>query len=167
MSFISVYIRLVSTVIFILLACNKSSAQATTQKFNRDSAKRITLNGFNDRVDRALLLLKTRDICEISDTDHINIMMCLNTICFTHLKERGPMIDSTTDGHLKAFEVKIRFAAGRFSELEKIADKTYVRNIIKVYPEWVPNRGMGFYFPHIKMELYGTPSRYAMFDVSE
>jgi hypothetical protein len=43
----------------------------------------------------------------------------------------------------------------------------YERDIVKVYTKWIPNKGMGFYFPQLKMELYGTPMPYAIFEVSE
>ncbi|SFD24031.1 hypothetical protein SAMN05518672_1011206 [Chitinophaga sp. CF118] len=43
----------------------------------------------------------------------------------------------------------------------------YTKDIITVYKEWIPNRGMGFYFPKLQMELYGTPMLYAIYNVTK
>jgi hypothetical protein len=134
--------------------CKNSFGQNPNKTFNRDSSKTITLLEFKQRVDRATELLKTKKLSAIPDTDHINIMMCLNTIFMTHPYKNG--------------QFKARFEAAEYKNLEMIADKkNYSRDIVKVYPEWVPNRGMGYYFPKLKMELYGTPMRYAIFNVLE
>ncbi len=68
--------------------------------------------------------------------------------------------------HDKNFQNKLKDR--RYENLTKAADaKNYTKNIIKVFPEWIPNRGLGFYFPKLKMELYGTPHLYAWFNVTE
>ena len=136
-----------------LLVTNKSFSQLSKVGFDRDSSQLISLTDFNHRVNRAIQLLETKKITAISDTDHVNIMMCLNTIIFTPISHR-------IDGN--------RFTGHEYLRLEKIADKkNYVRDIIKVYPDYKFNRGMGYYFPSLKMELYGTPNAYALFEVSE
>lgn len=81
---------------------------------------------------------------DISDEQHIQIMMCLNTIEMKSLK------------------------GGEFDQLLKVVnEKKYTQDITKVYKEWTPNRGMGFYFHKLKMELYGTPMPYAVYHVTE
>lgn len=117
---------------------DKSSIQITTFS---DTIKSITLSQFDEIVDNSIELLQTKKLSEISDHDHINIMMALNTIFMRDFK------------------------GGHYEQLKVLADKKYVREIIKVYKEWIPNRGMGYYFPKLKMELYGTPQLYAIFDV--
>ncbi len=112
--------------------------------FNRDSSISITKFNFDKLIDSCILLLQTRELKDISDEQHIQIMMCLNTIGMRSLK------------------------GGRFDQLLKVSDdKKYTQDIIKVYKEWSPNRGMGFYFHKLKMELYGTPSPYAVYKVTE
>ncbi|MCR8559059.1 hypothetical protein KXD93_15490 [Mucilaginibacter sp. BJC16-A38] len=107
---------------------------------------RIMLAEFHRRIDRATRLLLTRKLSAISDKDHVNIMMCLNTI---FLNDR---VKTFNDAECK------RFLA--------VANKKDYRNKIgKVYPEWLFNRGMGQYYPKLKMELYGTPNMYATFEV--
>jgi hypothetical protein len=134
-------------ILIVVFTIEDSWGQQTNVKF-RETPKRITLVEFNHRVDRATKLLETKELSAISDADHINIMMCLNTIAFNLYDHKN----------------KLNI---RYKELETVADqKEYSRNIIKVYPKWVPNRGLGYYFPKLKMELDGTPMPYAMFEVS-
>ena len=126
-----------------LLPYKKDTLPLKKNAFNRDSSKHISQKDFDLLIDNCITLLQTKKLNAISDEQHIQIMMCLNTIFMRRLK------------------------AGHYDELEKISEETkYTRDIIKVYPNWVPNRGMGFYFPQLKMELYGTPSRYAIYDIT-
>ena len=61
-----------------------------------------------------------------------------------------------------------RFEGGKYEQLTLIFGQTkYIDKLTKVYPEWTLNRGMGFYFPKLKMELYGTPDVYAIFNVKK
>lgn len=120
-----------------------------TVTFNRDLPISITLTEFDKLVNCSIRLLKTKNLSEISDLENRNIMMCLNTIL---------MASDTL--------FKKRFTKGIYESLEKAAkENKYTENIIKLYPEWRLNRGMGFYFPKLEMELYGTPSPYAWFQV--
>jgi hypothetical protein len=136
----------------LLFANNKSFGQLSKGGFNPDSSQTISLTEFNNRVERAIKLLQTETLSAISDTDHINIMMCLNTVFMTH--KRGTFVK--------------RFSGNMYEQLEMIAHKkNYDRDITNVYPDYIPNRGMGYYFPKLKMELYGTPRLYAIFRVSE
>jgi len=140
-------------VIGFLFTFKSSFGQYGNLKFDKDKQQRISLTEFYHRVDRATKLLQTKELSAISDKDHINIMMCLNTI-FT--------FKSTLSGTDK------RFNNARCKKLEIVADEiNYQHNIMKVYPQWVHNRGMGQYYPKLKMELYGTPNLYATFSVSK
>jgi hypothetical protein len=147
----------IRNILFLIAACfllfnHKSFGQNVDKDFNRDSSKTIKLIEFNHRVDRATELLRTKELSAISDSDHINIMMCLNTIFMIH----------------KKYSIEQVFIGGRYRELETVERKVnYGKDIVKVYPNWIPNRGMGYYFPKLKMELYGTPYRYAIFNVVE
>ena len=113
-------------------------------EFNRDSSQTILKEDFDSLVDQSISLLKTKKLEEITDEQHIKIMKSLNTISVRKLKK------------------------GRYEKLEEVSKQIeYTKNITKRYPDWIPNRGMGFYFPKLKMELYGTPMPYAIFDVKE
>jgi hypothetical protein len=110
--------------------------------------KRITLSQFNSKIDRAYTLLSTKKLSDISDSDHINIIMCLNTIdIYKYGRKQG---DS---------------GANRYLKLEILSlQKNYNRDILKIY-SYVINTGMGYYFPKLKMALYGAPNDYARFEI--
>jgi|GEM_PF-3357916 len=146
--------RLVALMAF-LLAFSTSFAQSGQYqklKFDRDKQKHITLGEFYNRVDKANKLLTTRNISAISDQDHVNIIMCLNTIVFCKHTIKG--LDK-------------RFIVSKCQQLERVAREIkYSENLGKIYAE-IPSRGLGEYFPKLKMELYGTPYGYAKYSVSE
>ena len=140
------------TTSFIILLTAKCLGQDTTitYTFNPDISKSISRNDFDSFVNESINLLQTKQLSKISDSENIMIIMCLNTI----------LVASTG----KNF--KQRFKGGQYEKLEKISNEIqYVRNLIKVYPDTVPNRGMGLYFLKLKMEVYGTPRAYAYFYV--
>ncbi|MCR8562014.1 hypothetical protein KXD93_30445 [Mucilaginibacter sp. BJC16-A38] len=139
----------VLTVVLLFTIKNSFGQQ---QQFIPDSAhnipKKITWTEFHSRVDRAVKLLQTKELSAISDSDHVNIMLCLNTIFLGNRFLKG-------------------FNDARCKRLLYVAnEKDYKNNIGKVYPEWLFNRGMGQYYPKLKMELYGTPNLYAIFIIS-
>ena len=60
------------------------------------------------------------------------------------------------------------FDGAHYDELRQLSkEKKYVENIIKVYPNWVPNRGMGLYFLDLNVELYGTPVLNSVYNVQK
>ena len=120
-------------------------------KFNADSLKFITQKKFDKIINNSICLLENKKLADISDSEHINIMMCLNTIFMTHI-----------------YTLKEKFKTGIYQKFYQLTEeKNYSGNIIKVYPEWIPNRGMGFYFPKLKMELQGTPRLYAWYQIKD
>jgi len=145
----------------------KSFGQGTDSKVNYDSSQRITLREFNSRIDRATLLLQTKKLAEISDADHINIMMCWNTIFMTAVDNRYIKIRKVGNEYVKFWGFRKPFVGSRYSKLEKALDyKKYIEDITKVYPVFTFNRGMGYFFPILNMEFGGTPHAYAMFEIS-
>lgn len=111
---------------------------------NRDSSITISLSDFNKEIEYCIGVLKTKKLIDITDEQHIQIMYCLNTIFVR------------------------QFKGGHYAELQNLADtKNYSRDIITVYKDWELNRGMGYYFPKLKMELLGTPSLYAVYTVTK
>lgn len=138
-------IFLVAMILFI------SMQNGFAQKRDRDTPKEISRSQFDKLVDTSIVLLQNKKLSDISDSGHINLMMCLNTIFMAH---------DTAFNKL--------YTGGRYERLKKVvAEKEYLRDITKVYSKWHPNRGMGFYFPKLDMELYGTPRLYACFSVKE
>ena len=76
-------------------------------------------------------------------------MMCVNTINIVN-----------------ASFIEPKFTSKRYKKLQDIVKKIdYSRNIVKVYPTFSWNTGMGYYFPKLNMELDGLPAPYSTFDV--
>jgi hypothetical protein len=109
---------------------------------NLDSSIQISRSDFDQRINWVTHLLREKSLHEINDEQHIEIMKCLNTLMMRDLDD------------------------ARYDEFNQaVVDTKYVTDIVKVYPNWIPNRGMGFYFPNLQMELYGTPRLYAYYDL--
>jgi hypothetical protein len=86
----------------------------------------------------------TRRIIEIHDSDHIKIIRLINTI---HMSQ------------------DISLKSGIYAEFIKlIEDKDYEKEI-SIYYDRIPNRGMGFYFQKLQVELGGTPHVYSMYSI--
>lgn len=142
--------RIAPLIVCYCLATPHGLAQSDSVKFNPDSSKSISISTFDSLVSNSITLLKTKDLADIPDSGHINIMMCYNTIKFTRTKP--------------GFE--FRLANDKYQELENLfIGKDYLNNIKKVYPDWIPTRFFGYYFQKLKMEVYGWPRAYAMFRV--
>jgi hypothetical protein len=110
---------------------------------DRTVPEEVSRREFNRMVYQSIALLQGTELKEISDKEHVSIMYCLNTIGMTRMMR-------TTNG---LDEVKL------YENLEKLSEqKDYVQQLMKIYPDWIPNRGMGCYFRKLKMELGGTPS---------
>lgn len=118
-----------------------------TDEFKTKESKQISKHDFDSLVDNSITTLETKDLRNITDGEHVNIMYCLNTIFVLSIKDK-------------------EYKGGHYKKLETLAEKVkYTDNIVKIYSDWTPNRGMGYYFPKLKMELYGTPMPYAVWDV--
>lgn len=110
--------------------------------FDPNISVRISLTDFKKQVKDCINLLKVKKLREISDKQHIVIMMCLNTIFMRDFK------------------------GGNYDKLRHLSEaKNYSEDITNLYPENIPNRGMGYYFFDLQMELYGTPRPYAVYNV--
>ena len=134
--------------IFLITLSGNTFGQNSNQ-VHPDTPKKITLAEFQSRVDRATMLIKTKKLNAISDTDHINIIMCINTI---------------HDVNLSFLEPKL--TAKRYKKFEAALTKVdYSKNIIKVYPIFSWNTGLGYYFPKLNIELDGIPAEYSMFAI--
>ncbi|MEN2401732.1 hypothetical protein GKZ90_0018230 [Flavobacterium sp. MC2016-06] len=134
-------------VIFFLIGVVIPYSFGQGKSVDRDNHKTISKKEFDRLVDSSIELLKTKKLNLINDSQHIQIMMCLNTIAVSGNK----------------------FLASRCQKLTALEKSTnYGTRLGKeIYKDWVPNRGMGFYFPKIRMELYGTPAIYAWYSVKE
>lgn len=137
---------------FLLSALSpKAFCQQATAKTYRNYARKISLNEFEQRVDRATALLTAKPLLAIADSDQVNIIMCLNTIAMTREQPFSP---------------QPRFKGERYDNLETAKyRRDYERSMMKIY-EYTPNRGSGIYFKKLDIELYGSPHLYSLFEVS-
>jgi hypothetical protein len=146
-----VSLRHIPLVICGCLATLFGSAQTDSVKFNPDTSKTISISGFDSLVSNATMLLETKGASEISDLGHVNIMMCLNTIMFTQIRPGFEFI----------------FADDKYQRLFRLVqEKDYVNNVMRIYQTDTPKMGADFYFPKLKMEVYGWPRPYAKFNVT-
>jgi hypothetical protein len=114
------------------------------KKPNMDSLIVVTRQQFDTIVQHCTSLLMTSRNVEIKDSDHINIIRLINTI------------DMSQDTSLKS---------GIYTEfMNLVKDKDYEKEI-SIYYDWIPNRGMGFYFQKLQVELGGTPHLYSRFTI--
>ena len=142
--------------ICLILLISFSNCFCQEKSQDRNVSKSISKKKFDNLVDSSIKLLKTKLITNISDSENIQIIMCLNTILSAHYKTE------------KRFGEK-KFQDGRYKELTDLESSKKYGQILatKIYKDWVPNRGMGFYYKKIKMELYGTPMPYSYYYVIE
>jgi hypothetical protein len=109
-----------------------------------DSSIVVTRQQFVTIVQHCTSLLKARRNIEIEDADHIKIIRLINTI------------NMSQDVSLKS---------GIYAEFMKLVkDKEYEKEISNYY-DWIPNKGMGFYFQKLQVELGGTPHLYSRFTI--
>jgi len=114
------------------------------KKPNMDSSIVITSEQFDTILQHCTYLLMTLKNIEIKDEDHIKIIRIINTI------------NMSPDISLKS---------GIYTEFMKfVKDKDYEKEI-STYYDWIPNRGMGFYFQKLQVELGGTPHLYSRYTI--
>lgn len=118
----------------------------TKPTFKRDVSPTITKSEFDCLVDETIYFLESNTLEQATDKEHTSMIMCINTVFFKYKKEERYRILKVT-----------------FTQVQN----EYVAFITTHYPDFTYNRGMGFYFPSLKMELLGTPFQYAMFNVDE
>lgn len=113
----------------------------------RDSMVQVDSVRFRALVEHLNQKLSHDSLRNWSDTDHINLMRALNTIMFEQRPDE-------------------RFHDGPYQRLEDLSWGTEYRHwAAENLGGWVPNRGMGFYFTKLDMELEGTPTLHGRFNV--
>ncbi len=114
------------------------------KKPNMDSLIVVNMQQLNAIVEHCISLLKTARNIEIKDTDHIKIIRTINTI---------------------NMDQDISFKNGIYADfLKLLKDKDYEKEI-STYYDWIPNKGMGFYFQKLQVELGGTPHLYSRYTI--
>lgn len=116
----------------------------TTSGQNMDSLIVVNKPQFDSIVEQCTTILKTRKITDIKDADHIKIIRLLNSINSSQ---------------------KNSFKRGIYADFIKLVkDTDYVKEISSYY-DWIPSRGMGFYFQRFQIELGGKPHLYSIYTI--
>lgn len=113
-------------------------------KPNMDSLIVITRQQFDTLVNKSISLLTNHRIIQIQDADHIMIIRLNNTINMSQ--------DASFKNGIYADFIKL------------VKDKDYEKEI-STYYDWIPNRGMGFYFQKLQVELGGTPHLHSRYTI--
>jgi hypothetical protein len=116
----------------------------------QDSIVPISSQRFDSLVAHLTARLHTVPLDQWCETDHVNLMRTLNTLMFEDRPDE-------------------RFGVGNYARLESLCramDYDY-QMMARLFPEWIPNRGMGAYFVKLDMELHGTPYLHSRFNVGK
>lgn len=115
-------------------------------KPNMDSIIRINSDDFYNRVKTSLELLRTKRLIGLSDQNNIEIIRITNTLWMSQ--------DSS-------------YKKGIYKEFTDEISKTNYEKEISTFYDWIPNRGMGFYFQKLQVELGGTPHLWSRYVIKE
>ena len=111
-----------------------------TFSVNWDSTIIITKTQLDSITLRCTTLLSEKDLNLLTERDHTDILRLANSGLMVPLRDTSI------------------FQTQEYSKFLKLLDMTqYIKTLKKLYPDWVYSRGMGYYFPKLQLEYYGTP----------
>lgn len=111
-------------------------------KPNMDSMVTIELVEFKKKVQESTKLLETKKVRELSDEQNIQIIRLTNTLRMNQ------------NSLIRKEEYK---------EFEELIVRSNYANKISTSYDWIQNRGMGFYFQKLQIELGGTPHLWSVY----
>jgi hypothetical protein len=144
----------ISIVLFVFSLAFTATAQRNRihemgkVQLNWDSTIILAPKQFDSLVNKSISVLKTQKLVAIKDKDHIDIIRLYNT-SFMAPPNLYTMCDT--------------MALKKFNQL--LSETKYLENITKIYPDWIPSRGMGFYISKLQIEFGGTPHGRSYFSV--
>lgn len=127
-----------STVNFIKSEMNKGQQSGDTNIM-------VSQQLFDSLLVSAISILSDRKFIEIKESDHVNIIRLINTIHYNHLS-------------IPQYEIDEKF-------MKIVIKKEYEQQLANHY-HWIPNKGMGMFFPELKVELGGTPNAKSIYTLS-
>jgi hypothetical protein len=140
-------------IIAILLLAAMPGLQAQESKViaNADSPRTIPLSQFNRLIDSCAFVLRTTPTSKITDSGHICIIKCLNTIEFTHVQHSREQ----------------RFRGSRYQDFMKLLiRKNYLSKIEEMYAMDKWSSRSGYYFPKLRV-AYNNPEDDSILKVQE
>jgi hypothetical protein len=114
------------------------------KKPNMDLKNVVSKKQLEMMVYSSTTILKNKRLSEITDEENIQIIRLLNTLRMSR------------DSYLKS---------GVYAKFINETKKNNFVKEISSYYDWIPSRGMGFYFQKLQVELGGTPHFYSRYTV--
>jgi hypothetical protein len=114
------------------------------KKVNPDSLIILTHPQFDSLVRKCFEILKNYPVARIYDEDNLKIIRVYNTITFS--------TDTT-------------FQTGIYANFKKLLQEKEYSKTLAIYYDWIPNKGMGYYFEQLQVELGGSPHMYSMYTI--
>jgi CRISPR/Cas system-associated protein endoribonuclease Cas2 len=129
-----------SAISFGQLRNKRSFARVPDPSINWDSTLIITKKQFDSITLKCTNLFYGTDFYKFTNNEHSLILRLLNS---------GLMVPLKDTSLLKTKE---------YSQFLNLVDSTkYINKLLKKYPDYLISRGMGYYFPELRVEYYGTP----------
>jgi hypothetical protein len=142
--------KIIIAVLFLAVMW-RVKAQENKVISNLDSPQTVTLSQFNRLIDSCTFLLRTTPISKISDSGHIYIIKCSNTIEYASVQKSGER----------------RFKGSRYQDFMKLLlKKNYLYKIAAIYPIDKWNSRSGYYFTKLRVG-YKSAANCSLFKVSE
>ena len=123
---------------------NSNKRYDILKKPNMDSMVVVTKQQFDSTIIDCTSLLTTHSNIQLKDEDHIKILRLINTISMSQ---------------------ETSFKSGIYSEFMKLVKEKDYEKDVSIYYDWIPNRGMGFYFQKLQIELGGTPRIFSRYTI--
>ena len=118
----------------------RTLARVSDSSINWDSTITITKKQLDSITLKCTNLFYNTDVNKFTSSEHTLILRLLNSGLMVPLK------DTTF------------FQTREYSQFLKLVDSSkYINKLLKLYPDNLISRGMGYYFPELKVEYYGTP----------
>ena len=114
------------------------------KKIDPDSLIVASRYQFDSMVRECIDVLQKHPVARIYDEDNIRIIRVSNTLAFSR--------DTS-------------FKTGIYADFSKLMQQREYNKEIAIFYDWIPNKGMGFYFKQLHVELGGTPGRYSMYTI--
>ncbi len=123
-------------------------ARISDPSINWDSTITITKKQFDRITLKCTNLFYGTDVNKFTGSEHTLILRLLNSGLMMPLKDTS------------------LFQTNEYSQFLKLVHSTkYINKLLKLYPDNLISRGMGYYFPKLKVEYYGTPHLRSFFYV--
>jgi hypothetical protein len=114
------------------------------KKPNMDSMVVVSSTEFDSIVKACIHTLSGDESFYIDKHIQVDMIRCINTIRMSRDES---------------------FKTGIYKKFIQLVEKKEYEKTVSFYYNWIPNKGMGFYFHLLQVELDGTPQPFSMFTI--